>query len=297
MNVDINKAIAYMKDLKSKCVTYSMEGSRTGSDGTADCSGAVYSSIKYAGAKSAGWILNTESMHDWLVLNGFTCIACNFDWEAEKGDVFIWGERGFSSGAGGHTGIFINHDKIIHCNYAKNGVSIDDYYYSWVADGQPYFYIYRLKEKVNKIPKFNPNLITIFYHPGYGVSAINGDGKQIAGSNLKLKHGTSWHSSGIYILNGHAAYALGSDLPGWYVYQEYTDQVGKITINYVPGYGVNAFNKKGNQILNSNKKFKSGTSWKYSKIVNIKGKAYYQVSKTEFIPAKYTYGSGFTKFN
>lgn len=48
-----------------------------------------------------------------------------------------------------------------------------------------------------------------------------------------------WHSSGIFILNGHAAYALGRDLAGWFVYQKYINQVGKITINYVPSYKVN----------------------------------------------------------
>ena len=293
MTINTNKAIEYMQQLKVNCVKYSMNGSRTGSDGTADCSGAVYTSLRHAGASSAGWVLSTESMHDWLVVNGFTCIAYNTDWEAQKGDIFIWGQRGWSAGAGGHTGIFVDHDNIIHCNYGNNGITVNDYYRTWQADGYPVFYIYRLKNKVPEVPKFDPNLITIFYKPGYGVNAVNGNGQQIKKSNLILKAGTSWHSSNIYILNGHAAYALGRTLPGWYVYQEYTNQVGKITINYVPGYGVNACDKNGNQLANTNKKFKTGTAWKYSSVVNIKGKVYYQVSKTEFIPAKYTYGSGY----
>lgn len=293
MVVNIDSAISYMQQLKVNCVKYSMNGSRTGSDGTADCSGAVYASLRNAGASNAGWVLNTESMHDWLVANGFTCITYNRDWEAQKGDIFIWGQRGASAGAGGHTGIFVDHDNIIHCNYSNNGITVNDYYNFWVADGCPVYYIYRLKNTMLKPFQIDPNKITIYYKPGYGVNAVNAKGKVISGSNKVLKAGTSWHSSNIYILNGHAAYALGRDLPGWYVYQEYTNQVGKITINYVPGYGVNAYDKNGNQLANTNKKFKTGTAWKYSSVVNIKGKVYYQVSKTEFIPAKYVSGSGY----
>ena len=40
--IDINKAIDYMYQLKNRGITYSMNGSRIGTDGTADCSGAVY---------------------------------------------------------------------------------------------------------------------------------------------------------------------------------------------------------------------------------------------------------------
>lgn len=293
MAVNIDGAISYMQQLKANGVRYSMDGSRTGKDGTADCSGAVYASLRAAGASNAGWVLNTESMHDWLVANGFTCISYNNDWDAQKGDIFIWGQRGASAGAGGHTGIFVDHNNIIHCNYANKGVTINDYYNCWVSDGYPVYYIYRLKNTAPEVKKFDPNLISIFYKPGYGVNAINGQGKVIPGSNKTLKHGSTWRANGIFILNGHAAYALGQDLPGWYVYQEYTNQVGKITINYVPGFGVNAYNKTGSQIAKTNTKFKTGTAWKYSAISNIKGEVYYQVSKTEFIPARFTYGSGF----
>lgn len=41
MTVDLNKAIQHMYDLRSWGVTYSMDYSRTGTDGTADCSGAL----------------------------------------------------------------------------------------------------------------------------------------------------------------------------------------------------------------------------------------------------------------
>ena len=43
-----------------------------------------------------------------------------------RGDIFIRGIEGRSAGAGGHTGIFLAKDKIIHCSYRANGVSIQD---------------------------------------------------------------------------------------------------------------------------------------------------------------------------
>ncbi|MDQ6113110.1 peptidoglycan amidohydrolase family protein [Enterococcus gallinarum] len=43
-----------------------MSDSRTGTDGTADCSRAIYVCLRKAGASNAGWVLNTDSMHSWL---------------------------------------------------------------------------------------------------------------------------------------------------------------------------------------------------------------------------------------
>ncbi|RLK63137.1 hypothetical protein D3H64_05965 [Atopobacter sp. AH10] len=141
MAVDIEKAINHMNWLKSRGVRYSMNGSRIGTDGTADCSGAIYSALRQGGASNAGWILNTDSMHAWLEQNGFKCIATNSTWEAKRGDVVIFGKRGASGGAAGHVVMFINHDQIIHCNYARNGVTIDN-----EASTCPYsmgWYVYR----------------------------------------------------------------------------------------------------------------------------------------------------------
>ena len=45
----------------------------------------------------------------------------------KRGDIFIWGVRGASDGAGGHTGMFIDSSSVIHCNYGANGISIDNY--------------------------------------------------------------------------------------------------------------------------------------------------------------------------
>lgn len=140
--IDINKAIDYMYQLKNRGITYSMSGSRIGTDGTADCSGAVYISLVKGGAKPHSYPVNTESEHAWLIANGFELIAFNKEWNMQRGDVLIFGIKGQSAGAGGHTAIAVDHNNVIHCNYAHNGVSVNP------ETTMPYsmgWYVYRLK--------------------------------------------------------------------------------------------------------------------------------------------------------
>lgn len=114
-----------------------MGGSRTGADGTADCSGAVYASLNKAGANLP--IGNTDSLFNDLPKLGFSKVASPFKY----GDIFIFGIQGQSSGAAGHTGIFLDGQKIIHCNYGSNGVSIDDFNAVKANDGNPPFSVFR----------------------------------------------------------------------------------------------------------------------------------------------------------
>ena len=141
MPINIENAIAWMKARQGR-VSYSME-ERDGDD-SYDCSSSVYYALRSAGAVSAGWAVNTEYEHDWLVKNGYELISENTPWDAQRGDVFIWGRKGASAGAGGHTGIFIDEDNIIHCNYRYDGISVNDHDDIWVYAGRPYYYIYRL---------------------------------------------------------------------------------------------------------------------------------------------------------
>ena len=141
MTINIENAIAWMKARQGQ-VSYSMEY-RDG-DSSYDCSSSVYYALRSAGASSAGWAVNTEYEHDWLIKNGYELIAENTECNAQRGDIFIWGKRGASAGAFGHTGMFIDSDNIIHCNYAYNGISINNHDERWYYAGQPYFYIYRL---------------------------------------------------------------------------------------------------------------------------------------------------------
>ncbi|HEQ4707447.1 TPA: glucosaminidase domain-containing protein [Streptococcus pyogenes] len=140
MVVDTEKAIAWM-GLKKGRVRYSMD-CRYGPD-SYDCSSAICSALIYAGASNPGWLLNTEYMHDWLVQNGFELIADNEDWDSQRADIAIWGFRGQSAGAGGHVVMFIDADNIIHCNYANNNITIDNYNQTAAASGWMYSYVYR----------------------------------------------------------------------------------------------------------------------------------------------------------
>ncbi|HER9585936.1 TPA: glucosaminidase domain-containing protein [Streptococcus pyogenes] len=140
MVVDTEKAIAWM-GLKKGRVSYSMD-CRNGPD-SYDCSSAICSALIYAGASNPGWLLNTEYMNDWLVQNGFELIADNEDWDSQRADIAIWGFRGQSAGAGGHVVMFIDADNIIHCNYANNNITIDNYNQTAAASGWMYSYVYR----------------------------------------------------------------------------------------------------------------------------------------------------------
>lgn len=148
MAINIDVVIDYMYGLRARNIRYSMKYSRTGADGTGDCSGTIYAGLRKAGASDAGWVLNTDSMHDWLLKNGFRLIAHNKEWNAKRGDIAIFGEKGKSGGAAGHVVIFISNTQIIHCTWksdAVNGVFVEN-----EATACPYsmgWYVYRLDQQ------------------------------------------------------------------------------------------------------------------------------------------------------
>ncbi|MCK1259807.1 NlpC/P60 family protein [Streptococcus suis] len=176
MGVNIETALHWMSDRKGR-VTYSMDY-RNGPN-SFDCSSSVYYALMSAGAISAGWAVNTEYEHDWLIKNGYTLIAENTDWDAKRGDIFIWGRRGQSAGAGGHTGIFIDSDNIIHCNYARNGITVDNYNQTAAASGWMYCYVYRLANQTSTTGKSLETLVQETLAGKYG----NGDTRKAALGN------------------------------------------------------------------------------------------------------------------
>lgn len=162
MAVDIEKSIAYMYSLKKKGIYYSMSGSRTGKDGSGDCSGTLYQGLRNAGMPNAGWVLNTDSMHDWLTKNGWKLLAHNKNWTAKRGDIVIFGKKGASGGAAGHVVQFISNTQIIHCTYksaSANGVYVDNeattcpYSMGWYA----YRYAGKKPAKTTKPSSSNKN--------------------------------------------------------------------------------------------------------------------------------------------
>ena len=162
MTVNIETAINYMYALKNRGIRYSMTGSRTGSDGTGDCSGTIYQGLRNGGASNAGWILNTDSMHSWLEKNGFQNIATNKSWTARRGDIVIFGKKGSSGGAAGHVVIFISNTQIIHCTWksaSRNGVYVDN-----EASTCPYsmgWYVYRLKNQSKTKPSTSKKTVKV----------------------------------------------------------------------------------------------------------------------------------------
>ena len=89
-----------------------------------DCSSFVYYALIAGGFLPKGSLIgNTESLYK---LKGKIFEEIYSYEDVRRGDIFIRGIEGRSAGAGGHTGIFLAKDKIIHCSYRANGVSIQD---------------------------------------------------------------------------------------------------------------------------------------------------------------------------
>jgi hypothetical protein len=171
--ININKMIDYMLELKAKGITYSMFGSRDGSDGTGDCSGTVVRSVEKAGGSKPDYLYSTETMHGYLLANGFKLVYVNNEtYNPIKGDIFIWGKKGQSAGAAGHTGIFYDDkENIIHTNARVNGVSIDNVNDIMAAEGYPYYYIYRPNQETPS-PKPTPTPPPVKRRFGYRVDDL-----------------------------------------------------------------------------------------------------------------------------
>lgn len=104
-------------------LTYSMLGSRNGSDGTADCSGSVSQALKEAGVNIVG-LPSTVTLGSQLAKNGFVRVSKNQDWNAQKADIVLmsWGaDMSQSGGAGGHVGVMMDADHFISVDYWTGG--------------------------------------------------------------------------------------------------------------------------------------------------------------------------------
>lgn len=120
----VEKMIKWMEDHHRTKGNYPYSMTRRNLNPGLDCSSSVYYALIDGGFLPKGTpIGNTETL---FKLNGkiFKEIF-SYD-EVQRGDIFIRGGEGRSAGAGGHTGIFMRKDKIIHSNYSNNGISIND---------------------------------------------------------------------------------------------------------------------------------------------------------------------------
>ena len=133
-------------------LTYSMDGSRNGADGTADCSGSLTQALYEAGAWRYSLLYNTEMLHSYLLGNGYHLAYENNDYTSpEVGDVIIWGQRGRSAGGAGHTGVISgsgrNGTMVSTCYWTEGekGTAVQNfpYFWYWGKDNYPYYYVYR----------------------------------------------------------------------------------------------------------------------------------------------------------
>ena len=138
------------------------------------------------------------------------------------------------------------------------------------------------------------NVIEINYTPGYGILALDSTGSQISGTNTKFVDGTRWKAFDINEVGGQIAYRVSNTE---YIPIGYTQFSKAITINYEPGYGVDAVDVSNKQIAGSNSKFLTGTSWNWSGWRVENGEVQFKLSNTEWINSNYTIGGGYIPNN
>ena len=124
-----------------------------------DCSSAIYHALIYAGILPQGFrIGNTETEFVDLPKFGFQRIEADANGyiPTQRGDIFIWGKQGYTLGANGHTGIYLDSDNIIHCAYAYNGIHMDNHDDLARLNNTQYLTIFRYTGKPQNAPVPQP---------------------------------------------------------------------------------------------------------------------------------------------
>lgn len=152
----MDKVIDWFQQRQGR-VSYSMNY-RNGPN-SYDCSSSIYHALIYSGILPQGFrIGNTETMFVDLPKFGFQRIEADANGyiPTQRGDIFIWGKQGQTSGAGGHTGIYLDSDNIIHCSYGYNGIHTDNH--DWLAgiNGVQDLTIFRYTGKPQNAPVPEP---------------------------------------------------------------------------------------------------------------------------------------------
>ena len=148
----MDKVIEWFQQRQGR-VSYSMIN-RNGAS-SYDCSSSIYHALIYAGILPAGFrIGNTETEFVDLPKFGFQRIEADINGyiPTQRGDIFIWGKQGYTNGADGHTGIFIDQNNIIHCAYGYNGIHIDNHDKLAEINNTQYLTIFRYTGKPQNVP-------------------------------------------------------------------------------------------------------------------------------------------------
>ena len=202
----MDKVIDWFQQRQGR-VSYSMIN-RNG-ESSYDCSSSIYHALIYAGILPQGFrIGNTESMFVDLPKFGFQRIEADANGyiPTQRGDIFIWGKQGQTSGAGGHTGIYLDSDNIIHCSYGYNGIHTDNH--DWLAgiNGVQDLTIFRYTGKPQNAPAPQPevidDVINIGSHfkinPALQVAEVNiNDGRRELKIDALCPRGFTWAENGI----------------------------------------------------------------------------------------------------
>lgn len=152
----MDKVIDWFQQRQGR-VSYSMDY-RNGPN-SYDCSSAIYHALIYAGILPQGFrIGNTETEFVDLPKFGFQRIEADANGyiPTQRGDIFIWGKQGYTLGANGHTGIFIDNDNIIHCAYAYKGIHTDEHDKLAGWNNVQYLTIFRYTGKPQNAPAPQP---------------------------------------------------------------------------------------------------------------------------------------------
>lgn len=202
----MDKAIQWFQQRQGR-VSYSMIN-RNGPN-SYDCSSAIYQSLIYAGIIPQGFrIGNTETMFVDLPKFGFQRIEADGNGyiPTQRGDIFIWGKQGQTNGAGGHTGVYLDNDNIIHCSYGYNGIHTDNH--DWLAgiNSVQDLTIFRYTGKPQNAPVPQPevidDVINIGSHfkinPALQVAEVNiNDGSRKLKIDALCPRGFTWAENGI----------------------------------------------------------------------------------------------------
>lgn len=202
----MDKVIEWFQQRQGR-VSYSMDY-RNGPN-SYDCSSAIYHALIYAGILPQGFrIGNTETEFVDLPKFGFQRIEADVNGyiATQRGDIFIWGKQGYTLGANGHTGIYLDNDNIIHCAYAYNGIHTDNHDDLARVNNTQYLTIFRYTGKPQNAPAPQPEVIDDVINIGshfkinsaLQVAEVNiNDGRRELKIDALCPRGFTWAENGI----------------------------------------------------------------------------------------------------
>lgn len=223
----MDKAIEWFAQRQGR-VSYSMNY-RNGPS-SYDCSSSIYHALIYAGILPQGFrIGNTETEFVDLPKFGFQRIEADINGyiPTQRGDIFIWGKQGYTNGADGHTGIFIDQNNIIHCAYGYNGIHIDNHDKLAEINNTQYLTIFRYTGKPQNVPAPAPYVekiddeINIGSHLKFNqkftvVETREADGRKEARINELCPVGFTWDENGVptswLVKVDNDGYRIGGDI-------------------------------------------------------------------------------------